>query len=182
LSRKKDVPPKHRVVFTAEQIHERVCELARQISNDFRGKVIHAVCVLENGFVFMADLMRLLDAEVICHFIRPDFTERGDTTEIFYSPEPMVQGADVLMVETLVDSGVTSEFLMRNVLARGAATVKLVALLDRQAARRISLQPDYFGFLVDAPFVFGYGLGTPQMARNLPYLATAETKRMASAG
>lgn len=170
-----------RVVLTAEQIWERVQQLARQISNDFRGRTIHAVCVLENGFVFMSDLMRALDAEVICHFIRPDFTEIGDTTEIFYSPEPAVQGADVLLVETLIESGVTSEFLTRNLLARGAATVRLVALLDRHAARRVSLQPDYFGFLIGEPFVYGYGLGAPRRGRNLPYLATAETRPTAPA-
>ena len=107
--------------------------------------------------MFMADLMRALEAEVICHFIRPDFTEKGDTTEIFYRPEPIVRGADVLLVETLVDSGVTSEFLLRNLLARGAASVKLVALLDRQGSRRTSVPLDYFGFLIDEPFVFGYG-------------------------
>jgi hypoxanthine phosphoribosyltransferase len=165
----------YRVVLTAEQIHKRVVELARQISDDFRGKTIHAVCVLENGFVFMSDLLRLLDADVVCHFIRPDFREDGNTTRIFYSPEPVVTGADVLLVETLLQTGVTSEFLMRNVMARGASTVKLVTLLDRHAARRISLQPDYLGFLIDEPYVFGYGLGAPLTGRNLPYLASKES-------
>jgi hypoxanthine phosphoribosyltransferase len=163
----------YRVVLTAEQIHRRVQELARQISLDFRGKTIHAVCVLENGFIFMADLIRELRGEMVCHFIRPDFNEVGGTTNIFYSPELEVTGSDVLLVETVLETGVTSEFLMRNVLARGAATVRLVTLLDRQAARRILLQPDYFGFLVDEPYVFGYGLGAPHQGRNLPFLATA---------
>ena len=171
---------RERVVLTAEQIQTRVRELARQIEDDFRGRTIHAICVLENGFVFMADLIRALRADVICHFIRPDFTEVGGTTEIFYSPEPVVAGEHVLMVETLIQSGVTSEFLMRNVLARGAATVRLVTLLDRQAARRVMLQPDYFGFLVDEPFVFGYGLGEHSRGRNLPYLATSDTHVAAS--
>ena len=165
----------YRVVLTAEQIHRRIVELARQISDDFQGKTIHAVCVLESGFVFMSDLLRELDADVICHFIRPDFREVGNTTKIFYSPEPVVTGADVLMVETLLQTGVTIEFLMRNVIARGAATVRLVTLLDRHAARRVSIQPDYFGFLIDEPYVFGYGLGSPLTGRNLPYLASKET-------
>jgi hypoxanthine phosphoribosyltransferase len=163
----------YRVVLTAEQIHRRVQELARQISQDFRGKTIHAVCVLENGFVFMADLIRELQAEVICHFIRPDFNEEGNTTRIFYSPELEVTGVDVLLIETVLETGVTAEFLMRNVLARGAASVRMVTLLDRQAARRVLLQPEYFGFLVDEPYVFGYGLGVPHRGRNLPFLATA---------
>ncbi|MFB3814310.1 MAG: phosphoribosyltransferase [Terriglobales bacterium] len=161
-----------RVVLSAEQIEKRVRELARQIAHDFHGDVLHVVTVVDSGFVFMADLVRMLDCDVVCHFIRPDFTEIGNTTEIFYSPEPDVNGADVLLVETLIQSGVTSEFLMRNLLARGAARVKLVTLLDRQAARRVSLQPDYFGFLIDEPFVFGYGLGDPRLGRNLPYIAS----------
>ncbi len=167
-----ETAPKQRVVLSAEQIQKRVREVARQISHDYRGRTIHAVCVLENGFVFMADLLRQLDSVVVCHFIRPDFTETGNTTEIFYSPEPDVSGVDVLLVETLVDSGVTSEFLMRNLQARGAATVKMVTLLDRQAARRISLQPDYFGFIIDEPFVFGYGLAERLRGRNLPDVVT----------
>lgn len=163
---------RYRVVLTAEQINRRVKELARQISLDFRGKTIHAVCVLENGFVFMADLIRELQGEVVCHFIRPDFNEVGNTTKIFYSPELEVTGVDVLLIETVLETGVTAEFLMRNVLARGATTVRLVTLLDRQAARRVLLQPEYLGFLIDEPYVFGYGLGFPHQGRNLPFLAT----------
>jgi hypoxanthine phosphoribosyltransferase len=180
LTGKEELRGSHRVVLTQEQIQRRVLQLAQLVSSDFRGQTIHAVCVLENGFVFMADLLRALDAEVVCHFIRPDFREIGNTTQIFYSPEPDVYGAHVLLVETLIQSGVTSEFLMRNLLARGAATVRLVTLLDRQCARRIALQPEYLGFLIDEPFVFGYGLGSPRTGRNLPYIATATTQTTAS--
>lgn len=77
-------------------------------------------------------------------------------------------------MEGLVHSGVTSEFLMSDLRARGAASVKLATLLDRQSARRVELQPDYFGFLVDEAFLIGYGLGSPEQTnRNLPYLAAA---------
>ena len=79
--------------------------------------------------------------------------------EIFFSHEPDIKGQHILLVEGLVHSGVTSEFLMSDLRSRGAASVKLVTLLDRQAARRVSLQPDYFGFLVDETFLIGYGLG-----------------------
>jgi hypoxanthine phosphoribosyltransferase len=85
-----------------------------------------------------------------------------------------VNGQDVLLVESLVQSGVTTEFLIRNLMARGARSVKLAVLLDKQAARRVSLQPDYFGFLISDNFVVGYGLGAPHIGRNLPYIA-AET-------
>ena len=94
--------------------------------------------------------------------------------EIFFSHEAPIEGKNVLLVEGLVHSGVTTEFLMADLRARQAASVKLVTLLDRQSARRVPLQPDYFGFLVDDAFLCGYGLGSPeQTERNLPYLAAS---------
>src|SRR5438034_3785437 len=92
--------------------------------------------------------------------------------EILFRHELDIRGKDALLVEGLVHSGVTSEFLMNDLRARGAASVKLATLLDRQSARRVQLQPDYFGFLVDEAFLVGYGLGSPQQVnRNLSYLA-----------
>jgi hypoxanthine phosphoribosyltransferase len=128
--------------------------------------------VLENGFIFMADLVRELNVPVVCQFVKPQFKDTSSAiTEIFFSPEVNVQGHHVLLVETLVQSGITSEFLLRNLAGRGAASVKMAALLDKQSARRVPLQPDYFGFLMNEDFVVGYGLGAPQVGRNLPYIA-----------
>jgi hypoxanthine phosphoribosyltransferase len=161
-----------RVLVTAEQIRKRVQEMARQISRDFEGRTIHAVCVMENGFIFMADLVRELSGQVVCQFVKAEFDDSNpSTTEIFFSPEIDVKGQHVLLVEALVQSGVTSEFLMRNLVGRGAASVKLAVLLDKQSARRVSLQPDYFGFLMNESFVVGYGLGERHLGRNLPYIA-----------
>jgi hypoxanthine phosphoribosyltransferase len=146
--------------------------MARQISRDHEGKTLHVVAVMENGFMFMADLVRELDIPVVCQFVRGEFNdENPSTTEIFYSPEVEVEGKDVLLVEALIQSGLTSEFLVRNLTSRGAASVKLAVLLDKQAARRVSLQPDYFGFLLNDSFVVGYGLGDRHSGRNLPFIA-----------
>lgn len=166
-----------RVLLSAEQIRKRVQEMARQISADFRGKTVHVVGVMENGFIFMADLVRELDLPVVCQFMKAEFKDTNPTTiEIFFSPELDVKDQHVLLVEALVQSGVTSEFLMRNLFGRGAASVKLAVLLDKQSARRVSLQPDYFGFLMNESFVVGYGLGEPHLGRNLPYIGgRAET-------
>ena len=166
-----------RVVLTAEQIDTRVREMARQISNDYRDKTVCAVGVLENGFMFMADLVRHLEVPVICEFLKVNSKEaNASTTEIFFSPEPEVEGKHVLLVEALVQSGLTSDFLLRNLIGRGAASVKLAVFLDKQSARRIALQPDYFGFLMDEGFVVGYGLGANEVGRNLPYIAAKERK------
>ncbi|MGA8438001.1 MAG: phosphoribosyltransferase family protein [Candidatus Sulfotelmatobacter sp.] len=172
-----------RQVVAADQIQKRVKELGRHISDDYKGQTIQALAVLENAFMFMADLVRALDVPVVCQFIKPKYSKQqskqagndaGEIIEIFFSHEPNIRGQHVLLVEGLVHSGVTSEFLMSDLRARGAASVKLVTLLDRQSARRVALQPDYFGFLVDDVFLVGYGLGAvEQTNRNIPYLAAA---------
>lgn len=165
-----------RQVIGPEQIQKRIKELARQISDDYQGQTVQVLGVLENAFMFMADLVRALETPVVCQFIKPKYSKQGnqaaEVTEIFFSHEPDIRGQHILLVEGLVHSGVTSEFLMSDLRARGAASVKLVTLLDRQAARRVALQPDYFGFLVDDTFLVGYGLGNAEQTnRNLPYLA-----------
>ncbi len=164
---------KLRVIIPAEQIQKRVREMARQISDDYQGKTVHALGILENGFIFLADLVRALEVPVICTFIKPRYRDDlGGLQEIFFSHELDIRGQHVVLVEGLVHSGVTADFLMNDLRGRGAASVKLATLLDRQSARRVQLQPDYFGFLVDSAFLMGYGLGSlEQTNRNLPYLA-----------
>jgi len=166
-----------RQVITADQIQKRVKELGRQISDDYKGQTIQLVAVLENAFMFASDLVRALEVPVICQFIKPRYTRARaaqEVMEIFFSHEPEISGNHVLLVEGLVHSGVTTDFLMSDLRARGAASVKLVTLLDRQSARRVPLQPDYFGFLVDETYLVGYGLGAPeQINRNLPFVAAA---------
>ena len=173
-----------RQVIAAEQIQKRVKELGRHISDGYQGQTIQALAVLENAFMFMADLVRSLEVPVVCQFIKPRYSKQqgnqaGEITEIFFSHEPDIRGQHILLVEGLVHSGVTSEFLMNDLRARGAASVKLVTLLDRQSARRVALQPDYFGFLVDEVFLVGYGLGAvEQTNRNIPYLAASPVPQM----
>jgi hypoxanthine phosphoribosyltransferase len=172
-------PVKHQIILPAEQIQKRVRELARQITHDYEGKTVHALAVLENGFIFLADLVRAIELPVICQFIKPRYRpslsgDVGGILEIFFSHELQIKGQHVLLVEGLLHSGVTTEFLINDLRARGAASVKLITLLDRQSSRRVQLQPDYFGFLVDATLLMGYGLGSPdQTNRNLPYLAVS---------
>ncbi len=172
-----------RQVITTEQVQKRVKELGRQISDDYKeqtlqGHPLQVLAVLENAFMFLADLVRAIDVPVVCQFIKPKYTRTqggsaSDVMEIFFSHEPDIRGQHILLVEGLVHSGVTTEFLMSDLRARGAASVKVATLLDRQSARRVPLQPDYFGFLVDETFLVGYGLGAvEQTGRNLPYLAS----------
>ena len=167
-----------KVVVSAEQIRERLQELAGQISADYRGRTVAAVGVLEDAFIFMADLVRQLQVPVTCQFIKPEHQElwRGNsqTEEIFFSPEVDVKNQDVLLVLGLIETAVTTEFLARNLIARGAKSVKVATLLDRGSARRVGFVPDYCGFEIEDGYVFGYGLGAPLLQRNLPYVATQQ--------
>ena len=104
-----------RQVITSDQIQKRVKELGRQISDDYKGQTIQALAVLENSFIFLADLVRALDVPVVCQFIKPKYTrpkdsDAADVMEIFFSHEPDIRGQHILLVEGLVHSGVTSEF------------------------------------------------------------------------
>jgi hypoxanthine phosphoribosyltransferase len=172
-------------VLTTEQIQKRVKELGRQISDDYRGQSVHVMGVLENSFLFMADLVRAIDIPLVCSFIKPKYAQMHSENEppmleIFFSQELDFRGKHVLLVEGLVHSGVTTDFLMADLRAKGAASVKLATLLDRQMARRVQLQPDYFGFLVDEAFLVGYGLGSAdQVQRNLPFVALGNASRTA---
>jgi len=164
------------IVISSEQIQKRVREMARQITHDYAGKTIHALAVLENGFIFLSDLVRAIDLPVVCQFIKPQYRDDlGGMLGIFFSHDIAVQDQHILLVEGILHSGVTTEFLLNDLHGRGAATVKTAALLDRQCARRVQLQPDYFGFLVDNTYLMGYGLGSPEQTnRNLPYLMVSK--------
>src|ERR1022692_1149295 len=123
-------PEQLRTVIPTEQIQKRVREMARQISNDYQGKTIHALALLENGFIFMADLVRALEVPVICQFIKPKYRREQANTpagflEIFFSHELEIVGQHVLLIEGLVHSGVTTEFLMNDLRGRGASSVKV---------------------------------------------------------
>ena len=162
-----------KILLTAEQIQRRVSEIGQQISRDYAGKNLMLLCVLPNGFVFGADLIRAIEIPVSCQFVQPQrktVDGAASQIQIHYGPEIEVKGKDVVFVEGLIQSGQTTEFLMRTILGWGASSVKLAAMVDKQTARRVALQPDYMGFIIEETFIIGYGLGDPQYNRNLPHI------------
>lgn len=171
------IPHELNILIDTDKLAKRVQELGRQISEHYSGKTLHAVCVLDDSFMFAADLMRSIEIPVIGSFVKPRFnespTKTGALLQIFFTPEIKVENEHVLLVETVISTGITAEFLMRNLTARGAASVKMCALLEKQVDRRVPLQPDFFGFLVEQGNLLGYGLGMPRtgLGRNLPYIA-----------
>ena len=162
-----------KILLSAEQIQRRVKEIGQQISRDYAGKNLMLLCVLPNGFVFAADLIRAIEIPVTCQFVQPQKKSTGGDSshiEIHYGAAFDVKGKDVVLVEGLIQSGHTTEFLLWTVVGSNATSAKLVALIDKQSARRVPVQPDYMGFILEETFVAGYGMGDPEYGRNLPYV------------
>jgi hypoxanthine phosphoribosyltransferase len=160
----------YEIAISEEQLHERITALGRQISQDYEGRVVHCVCVLENGFLFLADLVRAMTCDVRCQFVKPYVRELDTRTEIFYAPEVDVEGEHVLLCEGILSTGHTTDFLARNFEARGAASVAICGLLDRPSDRRVDLTVAYTGFQVGSERLAGFGMGMPMLKRNLPFI------------
>jgi hypoxanthine phosphoribosyltransferase len=164
----------YQVVIPESELRQRITALGRQISQDFEGRGVTCVGVLENGFLFVADLVRAITCEVRCEFVMPYIHEFQDrniaTTQIFYAPEIDVAGRHIVLCEGILSTGQTTEFLRRNFMARGAASVSVCSLLDREADRRVDLHSTYCGFQVGPQRLAGFGLGTAALERNLPYI------------
>jgi hypoxanthine phosphoribosyltransferase len=164
-----------RVLYSDKQIRKRVLELARRIDRDYRGKVLHVVGILEKCSIFMADLTRALKIPVVCYFIRPEIRERSESglafREIRYTPEINARGKDVLLVDGILQSGVTLDHLVRSMLAQSAASVRTACLIEKTAERKVDVVTDYVGFKTPAKFVVGYGLGHEGQFHNLPHVA-----------
>lgn len=149
--------------FSAARIAKRVAELGRQISRACGGKRLDVVITLDRGFVFGADLIRHIDAPAVCHFVRAEVrdVEQGGHSrrEVVFAGGPDVKGRDVLLVDAVLDSGVTQEFLLRRLGESRPRSLRLAVLLDKPEQRRVGLEPDYFGFRTASNGIWvGYGL------------------------
>ena len=184
--RRKTARPGVQVLYSDTQIRKRVRELARQIDRDYRGKVLHVVGILEQCFVFMADLTRALKVPVICHFVRPEIRERSEGglafREIRYTPEIDARGKDVLLVDGILQSGATLDHLVRSMLAQSPASVRTACLIEKTAERKVDVITDYVGFNTPAKFVVGYGLSYGGQSHNLPYVAQIRGGRVPARG
>jgi hypoxanthine phosphoribosyltransferase len=158
--------------FSPARIAKRVAELGRQISRAYGGKRLDVVITLDRGFVFGADLIRQIDAPAVCHFVRAetrDVEQGGHTrSEVAFAGGPDVKGRDVLLVDAVLDSGVTQEFLLRRLGESQPRSLRLAVLLDKPEQRRVGLEPDYFGFRTASNGLWvGYGLAASNgMGRN----------------
>jgi hypoxanthine phosphoribosyltransferase len=160
------------VVFEAGIIQERVAQMAELITADYPGKDLVAICVLKGAFMFFADLVRRIPLDMETDFVRVKSYGAGDASsgkiELTKDVECSLTGRDVLIVEDIVDCGLSMDFLLREFRAREPKSLRLAALIDKVERRRVPVRVDYAGFTVDAGFLVGYGLDYAEQYRTSP--------------
>jgi hypoxanthine phosphoribosyltransferase len=161
-------------LLTTEAIQARVAELGAAITQDYTGKELAIVSVLAGSFIFAADLCRKIDLPLSVDFLGVrsygDSTSTSGVVRITHDLMRPIEGKHVLIVEDIVDTGLTIRFLMDTLLTRRPASLRLASLLNKPERARVSVPIDYLGFTIEDVFVVGYGLDYAQHYRNLPYI------------
>lgn len=161
------------ILVTKEQIREKVAELGRKITEDYKGKEPVMVCILKGAAIFFSDLIREIDLPLSVDFMAissyGSATKTSGVVRVLKDLDKDILGKDVIIVEDIVDTGVTLNYLKSMLIHRGAASIRIAALLDKTARRKVKdLQVDYVCFDIPDAFVVGYGLDYDQTYRNLP--------------
>ena len=167
-----------RVAYSRGRLSTRVSQLGRTISRDYAGRTVDVVVMLENSFLFAADLVREISRPVVCHFVRSEVRDVNlgghDRREIFFSAPPSLRGRDVLLIDAVMNTGVTQDFLIKRIEEGRPRTLRVAVLFDKAEARKVNLQPEYTGFAAASKHWVGYGLsGQRGLYRNLPYVGVA---------
>jgi len=171
-------PRQHKILISRKGIAEAVNRLACEIERDYQGKQPLLIGVLKGSFVFMADLIRQIDLPLELDFVRLASygagKESSGKVKVVQSPQMPMSGRDVLVVEDIVDTGITTSFLLDYLRKKKPASLKLCALTDKPSRRRVTVSIDYVGLTVPNKFVVGYGLDCDEKYRNLPDIHTQE--------
>ena len=165
-------------MISREEIQKRVSELGATITKDYADKSLVLICVLKGSFVFAADLARAIDLPLRVDFLGVrsygEGTESSGVVQITQDLSRPIEHEDVLIVEDIVDTGLTVAHLMDLLRTRNPRSVKICALLHKPARARIQMKIDYLGFTIEDKFVIGYGLDVAERHRNLPYIGVLE--------
>ena len=164
------------VLLSESQIRERIATLAAEIEHDYPDdEEIHLVGVLKGGFMFMADLVRAMTTRVSMDFMALSSYGKGTTSSgqvmVLKDVDSSLEGRNVIIVEDIVDTGLTLHYLQNILKARAPRSVRTACLLSKPSRRQVEVQVDYIGFTIDDHFVIGYGLDYAERYRNLPYIA-----------
>jgi hypoxanthine phosphoribosyltransferase len=166
------------VLISEEQIRQRVAEMAVQIRRDYPGNV-HIVAVLKGAFMFLSDLVRHMEGSVSLDFMAVSSYAKGTTTSgevrLQKDLDTTLDGKDVLIVEDIVDTGLTLTYLQEILRARNPRVLRTACLLSKPSRRLVDVKVEYVGFTIDDHFVVGYGLDYAEQYRNLPYIGMIET-------
>lgn len=174
--------------YSAARIAGRVAELGKEISRDCAGRRLDVVVTMDRGFVFAADLIRQISAPTVCHFVREDVRDVDHDgharREVLFGAHPELKGRDVLVVDAVLKSGVTQDFLLRRLGESRPRSIRLAVLLDKPGKRRVALEPDYFGFRTASNQIWvGYGLAAPNgMGRNHKQLSSGTNNSSRKSG
>ena len=173
------------ILVQPDALRRRVEELGAQITADYKGKDLLLVGVLKGAIFFLADLMRHIEVPCDLDFMAVSSygsaTDSSGVVRILKDLDAPLEGRDVLIVEDIVDSGLTLQYLLRNLGARNPASLEVCALLTKPARRKVELDARYVGFEIPDRFVIGYGLDFGEKYRNLPYVATMTDEAVAEA-
>jgi hypoxanthine phosphoribosyltransferase len=166
------------ILVSAEELQRRVIELGAEISRDYEGRSLMLIGVLKGAVFFLSDLMRYIDVPVEVDFMAVasygSATDSSGVVRILKDLDVAIEGRDVLIVEDIVDSGLTLQYLIRNLGSRNPRSLEVCALLCKPDRRKVDLPTRYVGFQIPNRFVVGYGLDYDERHRNLPYVAVFE--------
>jgi hypoxanthine phosphoribosyltransferase len=169
------------ILITEESIRARTCELGRQISHDYAGKDLLLVCVLKGAIAFLADLMRQLTIPHEIDFMAISSygasTESTGVVRILKDLDTNIEGRNVLIVEDIVDTGRTLNYISQNLRTRHPKSLRICTLLNKPSRREIDIPLDYVGFEIPNKFVIGYGLDFAEIYRSLPYIGVLRREK-----
>jgi hypoxanthine phosphoribosyltransferase len=154
--------------LTKDEIEQLISVLASQIQQDYRGKEVIFICPLRGSIHLTADLMRKVDLPQQVDFVHLTTTERGGTIKIAKDISVNISGKHVLIIEEIIDTGRTLNFLKNRLLSSAPASLKIVTLLDKPARRELTIKADYIGKTIDDRYVVGYGMDSEELGRNYP--------------
>jgi hypoxanthine phosphoribosyltransferase len=170
--------PQIEVMITAEEIQQKIKELGAAITRDYLGRKPELICVLKGAMVFMSDLIRAIDLELSIDFIAVSSYGKGASStgevRIIKDLDEPLSGRDIILVEDILDTGLTLNYLVNSFRARGATSVKIVTLLNKPERRKAHVEADYIGFTIPDKFVVGYGLDFAERYRNLPFIGVVK--------
>jgi hypoxanthine phosphoribosyltransferase len=161
--------------LTVEQIHNKTRELAERISNDYEGKDLLAVGVLKGAFIFFSDIVRMIRVPLSIDFLIASSYLKSDSSgeiQLHYDIREEMANKDILLIEDIVDTGITLNYLRERILQKGPKSLRICTFLDKKGRRQVDVPIDYVGFEIPGEFVVGYGLDYDNKFRNLPYIST----------